>query len=835
MRRGAALALVAAVAAAVPAAAPSTAGAAAPDPVWQAAQRAGERLFDAQDEALLADRAAARRSVRAARTATAAALAAGLATADPAAATAARTAIADAARAAGRADPVALAGARGRARAALLRASATAALAAAGRGDARAAGTFLLLRDFRTATRFTRPGVDATRAVDGLAAGRVRPAAARLTVAKDLLDAYQAKLRELLDDAAEAAGKGFRPRTAASSAQAAGYWGILRDRYRQDLGAAATARADDAFHAYARAGARGDAAPLAAARTGIDRALRGFVAAPFTAAEEARRAQQLLRFVDLVPVEYGRGVKGRRVTLDFEIAEAVGFRDGAAAAFSDLQGKLARRDRARTEAAGRALDRMKAIIATAQRSGRAAPEATVKGLADGMTRDLEATFPAAWKQRTDDADLDLVDLTLTRLDAAVSSGQWKLAEQARLEVYAFIEFGPELKLRSFDPGLAFDIEGLVWFGARGHRGLAELIAGHADREQFRPTRLALDETLRNARATLGEGESRLTVVTNAAILVFREGLEAVLILAAITASMVGVLAQRRRPVMIGAGLGLVASILTWMLAQLVLESLSGYGEKLEAVVGLVAIAVLLLVMNWFFHRGLLDQAHPQVPPAPQAAHRRVRQRGAGRVLVGAGARLRPAGAHERLPRGLRDRALPAVAGARDRRRDGGRGRAARPRADRRRRARDLQAPAQAALQADADRDGAAARLRARRDGRDDRTDAAGHRLAADHAGRRADPVLGRNVARRVPDVGVARRAGRRARDRVRLLRPGRGTARAAAAAARPALALGRGRELTTRAFGELTRAWGGPRPRSVRVPPWSPPSVHAKVPLRLRT
>ena len=83
---------------------------------------------------------------------------------------------------------------------------------------------------------------------------------------------------------------------------------------------------------------------------------------------------------------------------------------------------------------------------------------------------------------------------------------------------------------------------------------------------------------------------------------FREGLEAVLILAAITASMVGVLAQRRRPVMVGAGLGLVASILTWMLAQLVLESLAGYGEKLEAVVGLVAIAVLLLVMNWFFHR-----------------------------------------------------------------------------------------------------------------------------------------------------------------------------------------------------------------------------------------
>ncbi len=39
-----------------------------------------------------------------------------------------------------------------------------------------------------------------------------------------------------------------------------------------------------------------------------------------------------------------------------------------------------------------------------------------------------------------------------------------------------------------------------------------------------------------------------------------------------------------------------------MLAQTLLDSLSRYGEKLEAIVGLVAIGVLLLVLNWFFHR-----------------------------------------------------------------------------------------------------------------------------------------------------------------------------------------------------------------------------------------
>ena len=39
-----------------------------------------------------------------------------------------------------------------------------------------------------------------------------------------------------------------------------------------------------------------------------------------------------------------------------------------------------------------------------------------------------------------------------------------------------------------------------------------------------------------------------------------------------------------------------------MIAQTVLGSLAGWGEKLEAVVSLIAIGVLLLILNWFYHR-----------------------------------------------------------------------------------------------------------------------------------------------------------------------------------------------------------------------------------------
>ena len=75
-----------------------------------------------------------------------------------------------------------------------------------------------------------------------------------------------------------------------------------------------------------------------------------------------------------------------------------------------------------------------------------------------------------------------------------------------------------------------------------------------------------------------------------------------LILAALMASMVGANRRFRRPLLIGVGVALVASALTWAIAQTVLGSLARYGEKLEAVVSVIAIAVLLLILNWFYHR-----------------------------------------------------------------------------------------------------------------------------------------------------------------------------------------------------------------------------------------
>jgi high-affinity iron transporter len=574
------------------------AAAAAADAPWQAAGRVTDGLFAAQTELVLDGPEAAVKDAARARTAYDGDLRDTLREADPAADAAVTAGLRDAAGAARAGDQAALASARGSVRAGLFRGAYSVTTEAASSGDAATAKRWLLLREYRTATRFTRPGAHATLALDQLARGRLSPEGARQAVAKDLLDAYQARLRELLADARRGVEQDLPARRAEAAAQAAGYFAILAPRYTEDRGASAEQRAAAAFAALPEAGDG-----LVAALDRAEGSLEGFTAAPFTAEEAARRAQQLLQFLSLVPVEYGRGTKGDQVTRDFEITESVAFRTAAAGAFGDLRDQLAKRDRARTAAAATALNELGRLVTIAAKQKSGVPEhAQVEKLAAQADAALKAAMPKAWTEKTDESDYDLIGLTLDRMEAAAGAGQYRQAEQARLEAYAFFEFGPERRLRSFDQGLALDIEGLIWFGGAGQDGLAKQIAQRAPRREIRETRLVLDGKLRDAAATLGDSANKTTVVTNSAIIVFREGLEGVLILAAITASMVGLRRRLRRPVFVGALAGLGVSIITWILAQTLLRSLDRYGEKLEAVVGLVAIGVLLLITNWFFHK-----------------------------------------------------------------------------------------------------------------------------------------------------------------------------------------------------------------------------------------
>jgi high-affinity iron transporter len=88
------------------------------------------------------------------------------------------------------------------------------------------------------------------------------------------------------------------------------------------------------------------------------------------------------------------------------------------------------------------------------------------------------------------------------------------------------------------------------------------------------------------------------------VLVFREGLESILVLAAIIASMTGEKQSHRKPIVAGAGVAFVATLITWFVAVGIISSLQENVSalNLQAATGLLAVVVLLVVMNWFFHK-----------------------------------------------------------------------------------------------------------------------------------------------------------------------------------------------------------------------------------------
>ncbi len=96
--------------------------------------------------------------------------------------------------------------------------------------------------------------------------------------------------------------------------------------------------------------------------------------------------------------------------------------------------------------------------------------------------------------------------------------------------------------------------------------------------------------------------SATTAVVNTGILVFREGLEAILVLAAITASMVRKQQDHWKPVALGSGLSLLATFATWFLVVALISVIPLSELDIQAATGLLAIVVLLIVMNWFFHK-----------------------------------------------------------------------------------------------------------------------------------------------------------------------------------------------------------------------------------------
>lgn len=92
-------------------------------------------------------------------------------------------------------------------------------------------------------------------------------------------------------------------------------------------------------------------------------------------------------------------------------------------------------------------------------------------------------------------------------------------------------------------------------------------------------------------------------IINTAILVFREGLEAILVLAAIISGLVRKKQDTLwKPISFGAGVSFLAVIATWFIVVAIISSVNTSELNIQAFTGILAVVVLLIIMNWFFHK-----------------------------------------------------------------------------------------------------------------------------------------------------------------------------------------------------------------------------------------
>jgi high-affinity iron transporter len=187
-----------------------------------------------------------------------------------------------------------------------------------------------------------------------------------------------------------------------------------------------------------------------------------------------------------------------------------------------------------------------------------------------------------------------IDLTLTKIKDGDSKEAFEEAKSGYLNHFELVE----IPLRIVDPGLTADAE-TKFAEIRG------LISGGAPVPEVRDAiielRRLIDDSERKLTST---GVGAPTVVAGQSFLIiFREGLEAVLLLSALLGYLEAAKASHyRRPVIMGMGAALAASVVMFFLLRLVIDHLPFGREVLEAITAIAATVVLFYVSFWLIAR-----------------------------------------------------------------------------------------------------------------------------------------------------------------------------------------------------------------------------------------
>ena len=184
---------------------------------------------------------------------------------------------------------------------------------------------------------------------------------------------------------------------------------------------------------------------------------------------------------------------------------------------------------------------------------------------------------------------------------AYAAGDQRLAlataRSAYLDHFELVEF----PLRVRDERLTLELEELF-------ADVRSLMQTGAAADEVRSSTLALQVRLNEAERALSAPGIAAPVITFAYsfTILFREGLEAMLVVAMLLGALAAARALRyRRAILAGVGTAAAASLVTWIVILLVLNLAPVQRELLEAVMTLIAVVMLFYVSFWLIAR--MDQ------------------------------------------------------------------------------------------------------------------------------------------------------------------------------------------------------------------------------------
>jgi high-affinity iron transporter len=191
----------------------------------------------------------------------------------------------------------------------------------------------------------------------------------------------------------------------------------------------------------------------------------------------------------------------------------------------------------------------------------------------------------------------LVDRSLAAAKAGDYARAYELARSAYLDHYEYVE----IPLRLRDPNLVLDTEFKFADLRNDLQSRAPIDTIRADVRDVRAGILDTDRAI----AAKGVAAPAIAFGFSFSIL-FREGIEAVLLIAILLGSLAaGKASGYRRPLSLGVLGALAATVATWLLTTLVIDIAPVNRELMEAFTALLAVAVLVLVSFWLVAR--IDQ------------------------------------------------------------------------------------------------------------------------------------------------------------------------------------------------------------------------------------